>query len=189
VALAAPAQHGHVALDPDGSYVYTPASGFAGADSFRYNVSDGQAASAPATVHITVRGDSGSGGPPASPPPSATPTGRPPATPPGGSTAVTVAIDRIARLPSAHRCVSRRHFRIHLRRVAGDPVVRATIGIKGQTARTVTGRALGLPIDLRGLPKGRFTVVVTVTTKAGQRMVGRRRYRTCVPRRTRRPGH
>jgi uncharacterized repeat protein (TIGR01451 family) len=189
VALAAPAQHGHVALDPDGSYVYTPASGFAGADSFRYSVSDGQAASAPATVHITVRGDSGSGGPPASPPPGATPTGRPPSTPPGGPAAVTVAIDRIARLPSAHRCVSRRHFRIHLRRLASDPVVRATIGIKGQTARIVTGRALGLPIDLRGLPKGRFTVVVTVTTKTGQRMVGRRRYRTCVPRRTQRPRH
>lgn len=46
--------HGMLALNADGSFVYTPASTFAGTDSFTYRAWDGQAASAPATVTISV---------------------------------------------------------------------------------------------------------------------------------------
>jgi Bacterial Ig domain len=41
-------------LNPDGSFVYHPAAGFAGVDSFTYFVSDGLSNSAPVTVTIYV---------------------------------------------------------------------------------------------------------------------------------------
>ena len=47
--------HGSVALDSTGSWVYTPAKGFSGTDSFTYRATDGEGrTSAPATVTITV---------------------------------------------------------------------------------------------------------------------------------------
>jgi hypothetical protein len=36
-------------------------------------------------------------------------------------------------------------------------------------------------VDLRGLPVGRYTVRVVVTTTRGKRLVSTRRYRTCIP--------
>jgi uncharacterized delta-60 repeat protein len=53
-ALATGPAHGTLALDPDGSFAYTPTAGFAGQDSFTYKASDGLAASDAATVMITV---------------------------------------------------------------------------------------------------------------------------------------
>lgn len=47
--------HGTLALDANGSLVYTPAAGFVGTDTFAYAASDGELASAPATVRLTVR--------------------------------------------------------------------------------------------------------------------------------------
>jgi len=46
--------HGTVALAADGSFVYTPAAGFSGTDSFGYIVSDGHGGAAEATVVIKV---------------------------------------------------------------------------------------------------------------------------------------
>ena len=46
--------HGTLALQPDGSFVYTPAADFFGADAFTYTVSDSGGASSPATVSIAV---------------------------------------------------------------------------------------------------------------------------------------
>jgi hypothetical protein len=46
--------HGTLNLQPNGRFTYTPASGYAGADSFTYRVSDGASWSAPATVTVTV---------------------------------------------------------------------------------------------------------------------------------------
>jgi VCBS repeat-containing protein len=45
---------GTLALDPDGSFVYTPNAGATGTDSFTYTASDGFAVSNPATVTITL---------------------------------------------------------------------------------------------------------------------------------------
>ncbi len=50
---AAPA-HGGLTLNSDGSFTYTPAKDFNGADGFTYTVSDGTSTSAPVTVAITV---------------------------------------------------------------------------------------------------------------------------------------
>jgi VCBS repeat-containing protein len=49
--------HGTLTLDADGGFTYTPDAGYAGSDSFTYDVNDGDANSAtPATVTITVSG-------------------------------------------------------------------------------------------------------------------------------------
>ena len=47
--------NGTVAVNAEGSFVYTPAANFNGSDSFTVTVSDGAAVSAPVTVSITVR--------------------------------------------------------------------------------------------------------------------------------------
>jgi len=46
--------HGSLALNADGSFTYTPASGYSGADSFTYHANDGSLDSNIATVSITV---------------------------------------------------------------------------------------------------------------------------------------
>ena len=47
-------QHGSVALQPDGSFVYTPNGDYSGQDSFTYKANDGTFDSSPATVSITI---------------------------------------------------------------------------------------------------------------------------------------
>ena len=61
--LATAPANGTVTLSSDGAYVYTPAAGFTGTDTFTYVARDGTVASAPATVTIVVAG------PPPLPPP------------------------------------------------------------------------------------------------------------------------
>jgi uncharacterized repeat protein (TIGR03803 family) len=46
--------HGHLTLDPTGSFIYTPAAGYSGTDSFTYQASDGTDVSAVTTVTLTV---------------------------------------------------------------------------------------------------------------------------------------
>ena len=46
--------HGTAALDPDGSFTYTPEASFFGADQFTYTASDGSGSSSTATVTINV---------------------------------------------------------------------------------------------------------------------------------------
>ena len=53
-ALVTGPTNGALALNPDGSFTYTPDADFAGADSFTYTASDGQLTSNTATVSITV---------------------------------------------------------------------------------------------------------------------------------------
>ncbi len=54
VLVAGPA-HGSLTLNPNGSFTYTPASGYVGSDSFTYTAGDGTAVSNEATVSIAVR--------------------------------------------------------------------------------------------------------------------------------------
>jgi autotransporter-associated beta strand protein/VCBS repeat-containing protein len=46
--------HGSLALNADGSFTYTPNTGYSGLDTFTYNVTDGYLASSDATVTINV---------------------------------------------------------------------------------------------------------------------------------------
>ena len=53
-AVAANPTKGSIALNKDGSFIYTPNAGFFGTDTFTYTVSDGIVNSAPATVTVNV---------------------------------------------------------------------------------------------------------------------------------------
>jgi hypothetical protein len=46
--------HGALSLSTDGSFVYTPAAGYSGSDSFTYRAGDGSSLSGTATVSLTV---------------------------------------------------------------------------------------------------------------------------------------
>jgi len=48
--IAVNASHGHVTLNPNGSFTYVPNAGYIGPDSFQYFASDGNASSATVTV-------------------------------------------------------------------------------------------------------------------------------------------
>jgi VCBS repeat-containing protein len=47
--------HGKLAVNPDGSFSYTPSASFTGTDSFTYTVSAGGTTSEPATVSIVIK--------------------------------------------------------------------------------------------------------------------------------------
>ena len=51
------AANGSVSLNVDGSLTYTPNAGFSGADSFTYDISDGNGGTDRATVSVTVEAD------------------------------------------------------------------------------------------------------------------------------------
>jgi hypothetical protein len=88
-------------------------------------------------------------------------------------------------LPSNRACVSRRNFRIRIRRQrAGVTLVSAAVAVNGRRVAVRRGARLTAPVDLRGLPKGRFTVRISALTADGRAIVGTRRYRTCAPKQT-----
>jgi hypothetical protein len=84
-------------------------------------------------------------------------------------------------LPPAHTCVSRRNFRIRLRAPRGEKLARAIVFVNGKQVNVSRGKRLTAPVDLRGLPKGRFAVRIISVTRSGKRLQGTRRYRTCAP--------
>ena len=85
-------------------------------------------------------------------------------------------------VPSNRACVSRRHFRIRVRRQrAGVTLVSAAVAVNGNRVAVRKGARLTAPVDLRGLPRGRFTVRISALTADGRAIVGARRYRTCAP--------
>lgn len=102
--------------------------------------------------------------------PAAPPTAKPPAFGPGGV---------ITGLPSAKKCVSRRSFRIRIRQRRGRKYVSALVFLNGRRVITRRGSRVTARIDLRGLPRGRFTVRIVVLTTRGETITGTRRYRTC----------
>ncbi|HEX2085821.1 MAG TPA: TIM-barrel domain-containing protein [Solirubrobacteraceae bacterium] len=87
--------------------------------------------------------------------------------------------DRV-RLP--RRCRSRRNFVIRLVRPRrrGERIASARVYVNGRRVRTrrARGRVVAR-VDLRGLPRGRFTVRIVVRTNRGRTYVAKRRYRTC----------
>ncbi|MBI5105796.1 MAG: right-handed parallel beta-helix repeat-containing protein [Solirubrobacterales bacterium] len=117
------------------------------------------------------------------PPPTTPATPVTPATAPvtaaGPPAAALPAFAQVVQLPSARRCVSRRSFRIRLRIPRGVAVSSATVLVDGRRVKVVKGRRLTAPVDLRGLPKGRFTVKITLATADGRTIAGSRTYRTC----------
>ena len=81
------------------------------------------------------------------------------------------------------RCVSRRNFAIRVRRPRGTRLRSARVYVNGKRVRTLRGRRIHARVNLRGLPRGTFTVKIQAITRGGRRLTELRRYRTCVPRR------
>jgi hypothetical protein len=90
------------------------------------------------------------------------------------------------RFPSTRKCVSRRAFRIRLRKLKGVVYKSAVVTLNGKALPTVRGRRLTSGIVLKGLPKGRWTVKIVATTTDGRTISGKRKYRTCTKKRKRR---
>jgi hypothetical protein len=87
----------------------------------------------------------------------------------------------VVSLPRGTRtCRSRRSLHIRLREPKADPLVRATVSVNGRRVRVVVGRRLDAPVDLRNLPRGRYSVRIVATTASNRVLRGTRSYRTCV---------
>jgi hypothetical protein len=90
----------------------------------------------------------------------------------------------VVSLPKETRkCRSRRDFRIRLREPKADPLVRATVHVNDLQVRVLAGARLTAPVNLRGLPRGRYTVKIVATTASGRVIRGTRKYRTCARKR------
>ena len=94
-------------------------------------------------------------------------------------------VNQIATLPSQgkRKCLSRRSFRIRLREPRGDALATASVYVNKKRVQTRKGERITAPINLRGLPRGRYTVKITAKTVLGRTISGTRRYRTCTPKR------
>jgi predicted acyl esterase len=114
------------------------------------------------------------------------PAQAPPTQKPGGGQVTGAKADGIkaaaAALPSGRKCVSRRAFRIRIRKAPkGDRLRSAVVTVNGKRVKTLKGKRLSAPVSLKGLPKGTFRVTVTAKTKRGKTLRSARTYRTCLP--------
>jgi outer membrane protein assembly factor BamB/plastocyanin len=81
---------------------------------------------------------------------------------------------------TARRCVSRRRFQIRLQAPRGQRLRRARVSVNGKRVKVFRRKGrLRAIVDLRGLPRGRFTVRVVGVTTRGRRVRQTRVYRTC----------
>jgi hypothetical protein len=104
------------------------------------------------------------------PPPSARP---PAAVPPAfGPTGVI-------QIPASRMCLSRRHFKIHIRQYRGLTYEQAIVFVNRRRVGVLRGRQFSAGVDLRNLPAGTFVVQITVITTAGRIITGTRTYHTC----------
>jgi hypothetical protein len=98
-------------------------------------------------------------------------------------------------LPSNRKCFSHRLFQIHLHESAHDPFKEVVVTLaKRRIAVKRRGNVFAATINLKGLPRGAFTVRIHVTTVLGHRLSGSRTYHTCArmpskPKRRARTGH
>jgi hypothetical protein len=85
----------------------------------------------------------------------------------------------IVQAPSGKACVSRRAFTIHIRRIGSLTYRQVTVYVAGRSVDVLRGSRISAPVNLRGLPKGHYTVKITVITTTGQQISGARAYHTC----------
>jgi hypothetical protein len=107
-------------------------------------------------------------------------TARLPVAPGSGKSGVAGSIERLT-LPSAKKCVSVRLFKIHLADPKYDPLKKVTVTLKGRKIATShKGNYVLATINLRGLPKGAFTIKIHATTVLGHHLSAKRTYHTCL---------
>lgn len=85
----------------------------------------------------------------------------------------------IVSAPSNKKCLSRRNFKIRIRKKAGVTYIAAFVWVNGKRVATRRGKRVTAAVDLRNLPKGQYTVKIRVVTATGQVINGTRKYRTC----------
>jgi hypothetical protein len=85
----------------------------------------------------------------------------------------------IVQAPPNKKCESRRSFTIHIRQIAGLVYKQISVYVNNHRVQVTSGAHATAPVDLRGLPKGRYTVRIVVTTTSGQQITGTRSYHTC----------
>jgi hypothetical protein len=86
--------------------------------------------------------------------------------------------------PSNSRCVSRRNFVVHVIQIKGVRYRRVEAAVNGRRLAVISGSRTHARVDLKGLPKGTYTLRITATTTNGHTISGTRTYHTCVRKRT-----
>lgn len=113
-------------------------------------------------------------------------TPKAPVTPGGGGQQVKpVKASQVLVLPKQgrKRCLSRRSFRIRVKKLAGVRYREVRVFVNGKSKKVVRGARDTANVDLKGLPKGRYTVRIVVTLTDGRKITATRKYRTCIKRR------
>jgi hypothetical protein len=87
----------------------------------------------------------------------------------------------IVTVPSNKLCLSKRAFSIHIRSLPGLTYRKVTVYVNGHSVSVSQGKRITAPVNLKGLPKGRYVVKITVLTTTGKTITGTRTYHTCVP--------
>jgi len=100
---------------------------------------------------------------------------------PGTAASSDAAAHTLLAAPRA--CASRRNFVIRIHRPRFIRLVSARVYVNGRRVAVRRARRLTARVDLRHLPRGRFTVTIRARTSTGRTIVARRHYRTCVPKR------
>jgi hypothetical protein len=99
------------------------------------------------------------------------------------STTTTTQNSSAIRLPAGRAgrtCKSRRHFRIRIHRPRGVRFKRVTVVLNRKVISVRRGKRVTAVVNLRGLPRGRFTLRVVATTTRGRKLAATRHYVTCV---------
>ncbi|HEX8085495.1 MAG TPA: hypothetical protein VF529_14475 [Solirubrobacteraceae bacterium] len=146
--------------------------------SWDFNVAPGATAS---YAHLTVFSPRGQAGPP---PPSNPPPQQPPQQPPA-RLPPAFGPGGVVQAPSNRVCRSRRHFKIRLRNPPGTQIIAAVVKVNGRRVATKRNVRVTARVDLRGLPRGRYTVSISILLDDGRTIKGKRKYRTCGKKRRR----
>ena len=97
---------------------------------------------------------------------------------------MTAVEQAIVGLPSTRRCVSRRSFSIRVKAPRGVKLTSATVFVDARKVAVRRGVKLTAPVNLKGLPKGRYSVKIVLKLASGKQVTGTRRYRTCTPKKS-----
>ena len=82
--------------------------------------------------------------------------------------------------PRRTKCVSGRKLTLRFKRPPkGYTVKTVTVKVNAKKVATLKGAKLKRPYYLRKLPRGTFTVTVSITLKKGKGLTERRRYTAC----------
>jgi hypothetical protein len=105
----------------------------------------------------------------------------PTALPPVNVTQTTSSASSTLLLPAAKTCKSRRLIHLTLPKPkAGVKYRQFSALLNGKRVKFLKSGQFSTTVDLRGLPRGRFTLKLTIVTDTGQKITQTKHYVTCV---------